>query len=108
MESLSIQLQPFFQWLLRTTLQASLLICLILFFQTVLRSRLGARWHNCLWLLLFIRLAIPWAPQSRLSIFNLIPQSITQQQTEYTRQEVTYDTTVSESASPTATEPKPA
>ncbi len=106
MESLSMQLQPFFQWLLRTTLQASLLICLILIFQTVLRSRLGARWHNCLWLLLFIRLAIPWAPQSRLSIFNLIPRSITQQQTEYARQEIIDDTAVSEPTSPSTTKPK--
>ncbi|MHC4558852.1 MAG: M56 family metallopeptidase, partial [Planctomycetota bacterium] len=107
MESLSMQLQPLFQWLLRTTLQASLLICLILFFQIVMRSKLGARWHYCLWLLLLIRLAIPWAPQSRLSIFNIIPQSITQQQTEYARQEIVDDTAVSEPTSPNATELKP-
>jgi len=88
MESLSMQLQPFFEWLLRTTLQASLLVCLILFFQAVLRSRLGARWHYCLWLLLLIRMAMPWAPQSRLSVFNLIPQSVPQRQPEYARQEV--------------------
>ncbi|NQT01579.1 MAG: PD40 domain-containing protein, partial [Planctomycetes bacterium] len=107
MESLSMQLQPFFQWLLRTTLQASLLICLILFFQTVLRGRLGARWHYCLWLLLLIRLAIPWAPQSRLSIFNLIPQSNTKQQTEYAQQEIVDDTAVSDLTSPSTTESKP-
>jgi bla regulator protein BlaR1 len=78
MESLSMQLQPLFQWLIRTTLQASLLICLILFFQIVLRGRLGIRWHYMLWVLLLIRLAVPWLPESKISIFNLLPKSIQQ------------------------------
>ena len=93
-----MQLQPFFEWLLRTTLQASLLICLILLFQVVLRSRLGARWHYCLWLLLLIRMAMPWAPQSRVSMFNLIPQLLPQRQTEYARQEVGDDSADSDVA----------
>ncbi|MHC4426814.1 MAG: M56 family metallopeptidase, partial [Planctomycetota bacterium] len=83
MESLNMQLQPFFEWLLRTTLQASLLICLILLLQAVLRGKLGVRWHYCLWLLLLVRMAMPWAPQSRASLFNLIPQ----RQTEHARQD---------------------
>jgi len=73
MGSFSMQLWPFFEWLLRTTLQASLLIFLILLFRLILRGRLGVRWHYCLWLLLLIRLVMPWAPESRISIFNLIP-----------------------------------
>ena len=102
-----MQLQPFFDWLLRTTLQASLLICLILLFQVVLRSRLGARWHYCLWLLLLIRMAMPWAPQSRLSIFNLMPQSVPQRQTEYIQQDVGDDAISSDAASPSAVESIP-
>ena len=74
MEALNIQLSPFFQWLLKTSLQGSLLICLILLVKSVLRGKLPIRWHYYLWLLLLVRLALPWAPQSRLSIFNLIPQ----------------------------------
>jgi beta-lactamase regulating signal transducer with metallopeptidase domain/Tol biopolymer transport system component len=74
MEALNIQLSPFFQWLLKTSLQGSLLICLILLVKSVLRGRLPIRWHYYLWLLLLVRLALPWAPQSRLSMFNLIPQ----------------------------------
>ncbi len=104
MESLSMQLQPFFEWLLRTTLKASLLICFILLFQAVLRSRLGARWHYCLWLLLLIRMAMPWAPQSRLSVFNLIPQSLPQRQTEYIQQDVGDDAVSSDAASPSTAE----
>ncbi len=107
MESLSMQLQPFFEWLLRTTLQASLLICFIFLFQAVLRNKFGARWHYCLWLLLLIRIAMPWAPQSRLSVFNLIPQSVPQRQTEYIQQDVGDDAVSSDAASAGTTESIP-
>ena len=88
METLNMQFQPFFDWLLRTTWQASLLICLILLIQIMLRGRLGIRWHYCLWLLLLVRMAMPWTPKSRVSLFNLIPQPVTQRQTEYAREQV--------------------
>jgi beta-lactamase regulating signal transducer with metallopeptidase domain/Tol biopolymer transport system component len=83
MESLGLQLQPFFAWLLRSTLQASMLIGLILLVQITLRSKLGPRWSHALWVLLLLRMVLPWAPQSRASIFNLIPHSFPQIQTEY-------------------------
>jgi len=86
MESLNISMQLFFEWLLRATIQASLLICLILLLQLMLRGKLGARGCHALWLLLLIRMVMPWAPQSRVSIFNLIPQR--QIEAESVRQEV--------------------
>ena len=78
MESFSMRLLPIFDWLLWMTIQAALLFCLIMLVQFILRSRLPIRWHYCLWLLLLIRLAIPWLPESRVSIFNLVPRSIQQ------------------------------
>jgi len=78
MESLSMQLVPVFDWLLRTTLQAALLLCLILLIQLILRRRLPIGWHYCLWLLLLIRMAMPWLPESKISIFNWVPRSIQQ------------------------------
>jgi len=50
--------------------------CLIVLVQRVLRRKLPIRWYYFLWLLLLVRLAIPWAPKSRISVFNLVPQSI--------------------------------
>ncbi len=76
MEWLAEQLQPFFQWLLRTTVQASVLIGLILLLQVSLSRRLGVRWHNSLWLLLLICMVMPWKPQSPVSLFNLMPRSL--------------------------------
>jgi len=48
MQSLNITMQPFFEWLLRTTVQASLLIALILLLQLMLRRWLGPRWSHAL------------------------------------------------------------
>jgi beta-lactamase regulating signal transducer with metallopeptidase domain len=76
MEALNMQLSQLFEWLLWTTIQGSILIGLILVVQIILRRKLPIRWHYLIWLLLLIRLAIPWAPKSRISVFNLVPQSI--------------------------------
>jgi hypothetical protein len=75
MELFEANLAAFLQWLLKATLQGSLLICLILLIKAILRDRLPARWHYALWLVLLLRLALPWAPPSRISIYGLIPGS---------------------------------
>lgn len=64
--------QVFFGWLLQTTLIASLVICLILLIQKILGTKLGPRWSHALWLVLLIRMILPWAPSSRVSLSNLI------------------------------------
>jgi len=76
MESFNMQLMSVFDWLLRTTLQAALLFCLIMVIKLIVRGRLPIRWHYCLWLLLLIRMASPWLPESRISIFNRVPRTI--------------------------------
>ena len=73
MEVIMTCTQLFFGWLLQTTLIASVVICLILLIQKVLSGKLGPRWCHALWLVLLIRMILPWAPSSRLSLFNLIP-----------------------------------
>jgi beta-lactamase regulating signal transducer with metallopeptidase domain/Tol biopolymer transport system component len=80
MEALASHLQPFFQWLWQTTVIASLVICLILAAQKSLGGRLGPRWSHALWLVLLIRMVIPWAPPSRISLLNLLPSSVRQAQ----------------------------
>lgn len=73
METLMNHIQPFFGWLVQTTLIASVVICLILLIQKTLGGRLGPRWSHALWLVLLVRMVLPWAPSSRFSLFNLIP-----------------------------------
>jgi len=107
METLNIQMQPFFEWLLRTTLQASLLICLILSLQTILRSRLGIRWHYGLWLVLLLRMAMPWTPESRVSVFNLLPQSVPLRQSEHVTVQLSDESADSIEVSADTSEPAP-
>jgi len=73
MEGMMTFVQPFFDWLMQTTLIASVVICLILLTQKMLGGKLGPRWCHALWLVLLIRMILPWAPSSRMSLFNLVP-----------------------------------
>jgi Tol biopolymer transport system component/Zn-dependent protease with chaperone function len=72
MEGAMTYSQLFFGWLLQTTLIASLVICLILLIQRLLGDKLGPRWSYALWLVLLIRMVLPWSPSSRVSLSNLI------------------------------------
>ena len=78
MEAFNTQLMRFFDWLLWASLQGTVLLVLIIIIQKILRRRLPVHWHYLLWLLLLIRLAVPWLPESKMSIFNLIPRSVQQ------------------------------
>lgn len=78
MEALNTHLLRLFDWLLWTTIQGSVLIVLIVLIQKLLPRRLPVHWHYLLWLLLLVRLAFPWLPESRISIFNLVPRSVQQ------------------------------
>ena len=70
-DSLSVLLS----WLARTSIQSSLLIGLVLVVQAVFRDKLAPRWRYGLWLLVMARLALPWAPECQLSVYNLVPSA---------------------------------
>jgi bla regulator protein BlaR1 len=72
MEWLSLLLWPIFEWVLRTTVHASIVVCLVLLVHVLLRSKAPGRLLYSLWLLLIIRMVTPWVPQSNLSLFNLL------------------------------------
>ncbi len=90
MEALANWIQPFFAWLVQTTLMASILIALILVAQRLLGGRLGPRWCHALWLILLIRMVLPWAPASPISLFNLIPALIPPAEPQDNRDVPTY------------------
>ncbi len=60
-----------FKWIVCSTVMATLLVFLVLFVKLVFRDKLGARWHYIIWMLVLLKLLIPFGPQSQLSIFNL-------------------------------------
>ncbi|TCL76435.1 bla regulator protein BlaR1 [Hydrogenispora ethanolica] len=64
--------QPFWSWLLNTSLMGAVLTGVILLFQAALGRRMDARWRYGLWLLLLIRLLLPAAPASPWSVYHLV------------------------------------
>jgi beta-lactamase regulating signal transducer with metallopeptidase domain/Tol biopolymer transport system component len=58
------------EWLLKTSVQASVLIALVFAVQWVFPKWLSPSWRYRLWLLVVIRLMLPIAPGSAFSVFN--------------------------------------
>src|SRR5882762_10028081 len=68
-------MQTFFDHLpslLKASWQAAVLILLVLATQRVFGRRLSPRWRYALWLLVLIRLALPWTVPSPASLFNVM------------------------------------
>jgi beta-lactamase regulating signal transducer with metallopeptidase domain len=61
--------------LLKASWQAAVLILLVLAAQWAFGRRLNPRWRYGLWLLVLIRLALPWTIPSSASVFNLLTLS---------------------------------
>jgi len=58
--------------LLKASWQGAVLILLVLAVQWFFRRRLRPRWRYALWLLVLIRLALPWTLPAPVSLFNLV------------------------------------
>ena len=60
-------------WLMYATVRGSVVILLVAALLAVAGRRIGARWRHALWIIVLVRLAVPVAPASSLSIFNVLP-----------------------------------
>lgn len=65
-----------FIWALKVSGRASVLILLILITQWLFRNRLTPAWRYGLWLLVLVRLLLPVAPQSSISVFNVTQSAV--------------------------------
>ncbi|MBI5545468.1 MAG: M56 family metallopeptidase [Deltaproteobacteria bacterium] len=66
-------LAPVFDRLLQCGWQASVLIVVALLLRFLLRGRFEGRWWHAMWLLVFARLALPWAPSTALNPLGWLP-----------------------------------
>jgi beta-lactamase regulating signal transducer with metallopeptidase domain len=66
--------------LLKMSAEASILILLVLTAQWLCGPRLRPRWRSVLWLLVLLRLALPWTIPSPASLFNVFRMPATTQQ----------------------------
>ncbi len=70
--ALSILVARFFMGVCRVSCQAALVIIMVLLVQWLARRWLSARWRYNLWVLVLLRLVIPFSPESSLSVLNVI------------------------------------
>ncbi|NLC69095.1 MAG: extracellular solute-binding protein [Clostridiaceae bacterium] len=61
----------FFNWLIQSSLKASLIILIVILLRKFFKDKINARWYMVLWTIVTIRLILPWAPQTNTSMFNI-------------------------------------
>ncbi|WP_172251265.1 M56 family metallopeptidase [Saccharibacillus deserti] len=64
-----------FQEVLLLSAMASLLALVVLILRRLLQPLIRPGWMYLLWLPLFLRLLIPWSPESPMSLYGWLPQS---------------------------------
>lgn len=69
---INVYLPHFFDWLIETSIMASILVVLILCIKVLFRNKLTPRWQYMLWMILIIRLVLPWSPDSSYSIYSVL------------------------------------
>jgi bla regulator protein BlaR1 len=72
MDSLAETVGWLFGWLLRNSAHAALLVVPLALLDRLLFRRLAPRWRYGLWLIVIVRLLVPGAPRSPLSLSNLV------------------------------------
>ncbi|MFC5470163.1 M56 family metallopeptidase [Cohnella suwonensis] len=76
-----------FRWVLDTSLMAGMLVLMIVLIKWMFNTKLSLKLHYALWIVLIARLLLPYAPESSLSVFNLIsvdtPHVIEPSQTDF-------------------------
>ncbi|EOQ28822.1 M56 family metallopeptidase [Bacillus cereus group sp. RP37] len=69
---INVYLPHFFDWLIETSIMASILVGLILCIRVLFGNKLTPRWQYMLWIILIIRLVLPWSPDSSYSIYSVL------------------------------------
>ncbi len=76
MEPLISGLSTIFPWLIDYTIDISILICLIFIIRSFASKKLPAWWQYSLWIVLLLRMLIPFKFETPLNIPNVVPISI--------------------------------
>lgn len=59
-------------WIITASLMGSFLFLLLVGVRRGIRKYLGSKWLHIIWFLVFIKLLVPFGPESQYSIFNLV------------------------------------
>lgn len=72
---INVYLPHFFNWVIETSIMASILVVLILCVKLLFRNQLNPRWQYLLWMILIVRLLLPWSLNSTYSIYSIFSYS---------------------------------
>lgn len=64
------------KWLIENSIEASILVGVIFVLRYIFKSKINTKYIYWLWIILIIKLLSPYAPESKVSIYNLIGQTI--------------------------------
>ena len=73
METLMLYISAFFSWFIDYTIDISIFVCIIFIIKSIFSKRLPAWWHYGLWVVLLIRMLIPWRYERTAQIPELLP-----------------------------------
>lgn len=63
-----------FHTVLTSSLHAVVVGLVVLLLKAALKNRLNAQWHYLIWIVLILKLIMPFGPASAVSLFNIIPE----------------------------------
>ena len=69
-------LESYLNWLLNHSLEAGVLVLLVLLVQWLFRRQLTSRWRFALWWIVLARLLLPFSPESPMSLFNVFQPKV--------------------------------
>ena len=72
METFLSHISTFFSWFIDYTIDISIFICIIFIIKSIFSKRLPAWWHYGLWVVLLIRMLIPWRYERTAQLPELI------------------------------------
>jgi beta-lactamase regulating signal transducer with metallopeptidase domain len=75
MNTLPGVLDAVFGWCLRASVEGAVVAAVILAGRAALRRRMPGTLAYWLWVVLLLRLVLPWTPESAVSVFNLFPRA---------------------------------
>jgi len=56
-----------------TSLYGTVVGIALILIKNLLKNRLSPKWHYLIWIVLILKLLIPFGPESAVSLFNIIP-----------------------------------
>ena len=68
-------MEAIFSTIITISLYASFVGLVIILLKRILNKRLNPKWHFLIWIVLILKLIVPYGPESEFSLFNAVPQA---------------------------------